>query len=67
MTKTRAELRELIRQELGDEVRISGTATGGSKTTLVDTAAQLRQMITGTAGGFTSPRQQTGWLHRRSP
>jgi len=39
MTKTRAELRELIRQEIGDEVRISGTATGGSKTTVVDTAA----------------------------
>ncbi|HOT98861.1 MAG TPA: hypothetical protein PKZ83_17195 [bacterium] len=29
----------MIRQEIGDEVRISGTATGGSKTTLVDTAA----------------------------
>ncbi len=39
MTKTRAELRELIRQHIGDEVRISGTATGGSKTTVVDTAA----------------------------
>jgi len=39
MTKTRAQLRELIRQEAGDEVRISGTATGGSKTTVVDTAA----------------------------
>jgi len=39
MTRTRAELRDLIRQELGDEVRISGTATGGSKTTVVDTAA----------------------------
>jgi len=39
MTKTRAELRALIRQHIGDEVRISGTATGGSKTTVVDTAA----------------------------
>jgi len=39
MTKTRAELRDLIRQQLGDEVRISGTATGGSKTTVADTAA----------------------------
>jgi hypothetical protein len=39
MVKTRAQLRELIRQEAGDEVRISGTATGGSRTSVVDTAA----------------------------
>ena len=61
MTKTRAELRALIRQELGDEVRISGTATSGSKTTVVDTAALTqaddywngrRIFITSTADGL---------------
>ena len=42
MTRTRAQLRELIRQQTGDEVRLSGTATGGSKTTLVDTAGLVQ-------------------------
>lgn len=42
MTRTRAQLRDLIRQEVGDEVRLSSTATSGSKTTLVDTAGLIQ-------------------------
>jgi hypothetical protein len=37
MTKTRAQLRDTIRQQIGDDVRLSGNATSGSKITLVDT------------------------------
>ncbi len=42
MTKTRAQLRDLIRMECGDEVRLSGSATSGSKTTLLDTVGLLQ-------------------------
>lgn len=42
MTRNRAQLRELIRQEVGDEVRLSGTATSGSRTTIVDTSGLVQ-------------------------
>lgn len=35
---TKAEFRDLVRREAGDEIRIEGTATGGSTTTVIDTA-----------------------------
>ncbi len=38
MAITKEEFRDRIRLELGDEERVSGTATGGSTTTVVDTA-----------------------------
>jgi len=37
MTKTREQLRDVIRRQVGDEVRLSGTATGGSTITIIDT------------------------------
>lgn len=38
MASTRAQLRSLLRDEIGDVERITGTATGGSSTTVVDTS-----------------------------
>jgi len=37
MTKTRKQLRDLIREEIHDIIRIGGNATGGSIITLTDT------------------------------
>lgn len=37
MASTRAQLRALLRDEIGDQERITGTATGGTVTTVVDT------------------------------
>lgn len=38
MAITKAEFRTRLREEIGDEERVSGTATGGSITTVIDTA-----------------------------
>lgn len=35
---TKEDFRDLVRREAGDEIRIEGTATGGSTTTVIDTA-----------------------------
>lgn len=37
MPLTKAQFRERVREQIGDPVRVSGTATGGSLTTLIDT------------------------------
>jgi len=42
MTKTREELRNTLRDQIGDVVRISGYATSGTNLTLVDTANLLQ-------------------------
>lgn len=38
MPLTKAQFRDRVREEIGDPVRVSGTATSGSLTTIVDTA-----------------------------
>lgn len=37
MPLTKAQFRDRVREQIGDPVRVSGTATGGSLTTLIDT------------------------------
>lgn len=37
MPLTKAQFRDRVREEIGDPVRVSGTATGGSLSTLIDT------------------------------